>query len=330
MNRTSITERFHDHEVLAEKFYLLDVKIMKMLDAASFCRELPRQVAELFGVPHAWLSIIDDSKAARYVRGKDESALVSREIFAQLLPDPEEPLVINEGLDPYFRLLPGSRREHFCSLALIPLHLNGELVGSLNQADADPHRFDSNDNRIYLQRLAVKLSLGLSNLIAHEQVRHQAYHDPLTSLRNRRAMEGFLSAELARIARYGGVLTVVFIDLDRIKRVNDSFGHDSGDALLKYLADGLCNMCRQSDLVARLAGDKFVLILPQTDPGKAAKLLARIEAEFMRRPLLFEGEALTARISFGLAASTEQLKPVELLKLADTRLYEAKRLKQSV
>jgi len=330
MNRTSIIERFHEHEELAEKFYALDVKIMRILDVATYCRELPLHVSELFDVPHSWLSIIDDSKAARFVRGKGETTLVPRDIFAQLLPDPDQPLVLNEGLAPYFSLLPASRREHFRSLALVPLHLDGELVGSLNQADPDPRRFNPNYNRTHLQRLAVKLSLGLSNVIAHEQVQHLAYHDPLTALPNRRAMERFLLAELARIERYGGELAVVFIDLDRFKRINDSFGHDYGDALLQYLADGLRKMSRQSDLVTRLAGDEFVLVLPETDLTKAADLLARIESEFNRRPLKFQGETLEVHISYGIASSSEHLNQAELLTLADRRLYESKRNKQAV
>ncbi len=330
MSRTSIIELFHEHEELSEKFYSLDVKIMKILDVASFCLELPLHVAALFDVPHAWLSIIDDSKAARFVRGKGETVLVPRDIFSQLLPNPDRPLVLNEELHPYFRLLPPSRREHFCSLAMVPLQLDGELVGSLNQADPDPRRFNPNYNRTHLERLAVKLSLGLSNVIAHEQVRHLAYHDHLTTLPNRRAMERFLSTELARVERYGGEITVAFIDLDRFKRVNDRFGHDYGDALLQYLADGLRKMSRLSDLATRLAGDEFVLVLPQTAPTEASDLLARIESEFTRRPLKFKGETLKVEISYGVASSTEHLNPSELLKLADSRLYESKRRKQSV
>ncbi len=330
MNRSSIIEQFHEHEELAEKFYALDVKIMQILDVASFCRELPLHVAELFDVPHVWLSIIEDSKAARFVRGKGETVLVARDVFSHLLPNSDHPLVLNDELSAYFRLLPPSGREHFKSLAMIPLHLDGELVGSLNQADPDPRRFNPNFNTTHLERLAVKLSLGLSNVVAHEQVQHLAYHDHLTSLPNRRAMERLLVAELARVERYGGELTVAFIDLDHFKGVNDTYGHDYGDALLQYLADGLRKMCRQSDFTTRLAGDEFVLILPQTEVAKALELLARIEAVFTSRPLKFQGESLEVKISYGVASSTEHLKISGLLKLADSRLYEYKRHKKSV
>lgn len=330
MRRTSLIERFHEHEELAARFHELDVRILQMLDVTTFCRELPQQVATLFDVPLVWLSIIDDAPAARFLRGKGETVLLPRQVFNQLLPRPERPLVINENLSPYFRLLPPDRREHFRSLALVPLRLDGELVGSLNQADSDARRFSPNYNTIHLERLAVKLSLGLSNVIAHEQLRHFAYHDPLTELPNRRAMEGFLENELARIARYGGELSVVFIDLDHFKQVNDTHGHDAGDALLQYLADGLRKMCRQSDLATRLAGDEFILLLPQTGLHSAAGLLARMEDEFRRRPLQFKGVRLEVRISHGIAASSEESDPARLLKLADTRLYEAKRRRQHV
>ncbi|WP_020677253.1 sensor domain-containing diguanylate cyclase [Geopsychrobacter electrodiphilus] len=330
MHKLSLIERFHEHEELAEKFYALDLEILKILDVETFCRALPRQVAELFKVPHCWLSFIEDSGAARFVRGKSDAPLVRRESFEELLPQPERPLVVNENLSPYFKLLPAARREHFQSLALVPLHLDGELVGSLNQADPDPQRFNPNYNPVYLERLAVKLSLGLSNVIAHEQLRQLAYHDPLTSLPNRRAMERFLTTELARIKRYGGEMSVAFVDLDRFKLVNDTHGHDYGDALLQYLAEGLKKMSRQTDLTTRLAGDEFVLLLPQTDRAAAEGLLGRMETEFLKHPLQFKGQSLEARISYGTASSNERAHPTDLLKLADSRLYEAKRRKKTL
>ncbi len=329
MSRTSIIERFHDLEQLADKFYRLDVQILTILDSQSFCRELPRLVAELFDVPHAWLSIIEDSKAARFMRGKGETVLVPRETFERLLPHPEQPLVINEDLTPYFQLLAQERRQHFRSLAMVPIHLDGELVGSFNQSDPNPQRFSPYYNPIHLVRLAVKLSLGLSNVIAHERLQHLAYHDPLTALPNRRAMDRFLSAELARVARYGGKLTIVFLDLDRFKAVNDTYGHEYGDALLKYLADGLRKMSRQSDLTTRLAGDEFVLLLPETSIKAATELMGRMEANFKNSPLRFKGQSLAVYLSYGIASSSEELNPVDLLKLADSRLYESKRHKKS-
>jgi len=88
-------------------------------------------------------------------------------------------------------------------------------------------------------------------------------------------------------------------------------------------------MSRQSDLVTRLAGDEFVLILPETDPASATELLERMEREFLQRSLNFKGENLTAHISFGIASSSEALDAAELLKLADSRLYESKNRKKS-
>ena len=92
MHKLSLIERFHEHEELADKFYALDVEILKMLDVETFCRALPKKVAALFTVPHCWLTFIDDSRAARFVRGKSEVLLVKRDTFVGLLPQAERPL----------------------------------------------------------------------------------------------------------------------------------------------------------------------------------------------------------------------------------------------
>ena len=338
MIQQTIIERFHEIEQLAEKFHLLETKILGVLNFRDFFQVLYEQIGDIFEVPHVWFSLLSDEEAAAPIqraaissRLRERLNLVERGRFEQLFGTREKPLLENENLTPYRDLLPEMDKFHFKSLAMVPVSLNGKLVGSLNLADSSAKRFHPGYNPIHLERLAVKVSLFLSNVTAHENLQYLAFHDPLTDLHNRRAMEQTLEREFSRAQRYCSHLSLAFIDLDLFKPVNDTYGHDCGDALLKYLADGMVQMSRQSDMVTRLAGDEFVLLLPETVLPQAQTLLQRMADRFFEQPMEWQGEAISIRISFGIASVMEDnvASAEDLLKLADDRLYQKKKARQS-
>ena len=333
MRQTTLIERFHENEQLAEKFHLLETRILGILNFRDFFQELLEQIGDIFGVPHVWLSLIEQRPAAAPLarlssvpRLRQRLKLLSLEQFRQLGPTGGRPLLENEGLQPYHALLPPGNRFAFQSLAMVPVTLDGQLIGSLNLADPSARRFHPGYNPVHLERLAVKVSLCLSNVVAHENLQHLAYHDPLTDLLNRRAMEQQLEREFSRSLRYRTHLALVFIDLDLFKQVNDTYGHDCGDALLQYLAQGMSRMSRTSDLVTRLAGDEFVLLLPETPLQKAQLLIERMAGVFLEQPMPWQEERIPIRLSFGIASALEDqvASSEQLLKLADDRLYQQK------
>jgi diguanylate cyclase (GGDEF)-like protein len=337
MIQQTIIERFHEIEQLAEKFHLLETKILGVLNFRDFFQVLQEQIGDIFAVPHVWFSLLCDQQATAPIlraafssKTRQHLNLIEHERFEQLFNNPARPLLENENLAPYFVLLPEGEKFHFKSLAMVPVSLNGTLVGSLNLADSSAKRFHPGYNPVHLERLAVKVSLFLSNVTAHENLQYLAFHDPLTDLHNRRAMEQTLEREFARSQRYCTHLSLAFIDLDRFKPINDSYGHDCGDALLRYLAEGLMTMSRQSDMVTRLAGDEFVLLLPETVQVQANKLLQRMAEHFIEQPMDWQGERIAIRISFGIASVLEDKvgSAEELLKLADERLYQKKRARK--
>jgi diguanylate cyclase (GGDEF)-like protein len=240
------------------------------------------------------------------------------------------PLLANQDLRPYNRLFPKNHTYSIKSIAIAPISLDGEVVGSLNQADFSFERFQPDIDTSRLEQLAVKVSLCMSNVMAHEKLRFLAFHDPLTGLLNRRVMESVLNREFNRIKRYASTLSAVFLDLDDFKGINDRYGHDWGDELLKYVADKLLEMSRDSDIVARFAGDEFVYILPETRAKSAEKLMRRIEAFLMAHPLTAEEFTIPVSISFGVASTEDSgvKNPAQLLKQADQMLYRAKQLKK--
>jgi diguanylate cyclase (GGDEF)-like protein len=260
----------------------------------------------------------------------DRIGVVGRDEFLGLFPDRPEPVLVNSDLKPFYALFPHDRPLPVRSMAVAPLTLDGELVGSLNQADPDPRRFSPDMDPGLLDQLAVRVSLCLSNVTAHERLRMMATTDPLTGLINRRTMEEKLHSEYLRADRYETPLSVVFIDLDGFKEINDTHGHDAGDECLRFFAHELVSMSREIDLVCRFAGDEFVVVTPNTSRSEAEAFMRRVEERFRSLPLILDGGKTFVRFSHGVAENRdpEAVSPASLLKLADTGLYERKRAKK--
>jgi diguanylate cyclase (GGDEF)-like protein len=152
----------------------------------------------------------------------------------------------------------------------------------------------------------------------HDSLRDAALTDHLTGLHNRRAFEAAAGRELARARRGDAPVSLVMMDLDRFKVVNDRFGHASGDELLVTVADLLREEVRAVDVAARLGGDEFALLLPDTERGRAEAVAARIAAGVRA--------ASATGVSFGVAQLGDDAADLEgLLRAADGRLYDMKR-----
>lgn len=332
-HKTTLFERVRENEQLAEKFYQVELKILATLNYADFFETLLREIATVFDVPLVWFSLIEDSEVAcllreRYGRQLEGTVnLVERALLERFIADDGEVARVNENLHHYLPLLPKEHYQAVRSMALVPIFVDGELVGTLNQADGDKQRFAPCLNPVLLQRLALKVSICLSNVTAHEKLQGLACLDPLTGLYNRRVMEQALQREFNRAVRYELPLSVVFIDLNDFKVVNDTYGHAAGDLLLQHLATHLKELSRTSDFVARFAGDEFVLILPETDFSQATVLVQRMADVLHSIPLAADTGELLLSLSYGIAAlpDPEITSYERLLKKADQGLYHNKR-----
>ena len=178
---------------------------------------------------------------------------------------------------------------------------------------------------LYAAALARPLLRALNRVAS---VAEQALLDPLTNIANRRGFEGSLVAELERSERHGHPCALVIVDLDDFKQVNDTRGHDVGDEVLVTVASRLQTLVRSPDTVARLGGEEFALLLPETDfPGAlivAERARAALEAESI--PMTRDGDVLRVTASFGVACFPASPDRAALLREADEALYAAKRL----
>lgn len=156
----------------------------------------------------------------------------------------------------------------------------------------------------------------------------QVTTDPLTHLKNRRAFFENGNQHLSVARRYGTDLSLIVADLDHFKRINDGYGHQVGDEALLAVADVLKSLTRTEDTVARIGGEEFAILLPDTNRLGAAVLAERIRAAVEREPFIAEGKRIPLTLSIGIASQTvENSDSVDqLLSIADQRMYLAKKL----
>lgn len=153
-----------------------------------------------------------------------------------------------------------------------------------------------------------------------------AYHDPLTGLVNRRSLVEQASRYVALAERRGSPLAVAYLDLSGFKSVNDEFGHEAGDTVLAEVARRLESEARESDIVARVGGDEFVVLMPEVDSPEAAAGAAHRFSEALRAPVELDGERVSVRGDFGVAAFPEDASSFdELLEAADAAMYGLKK-----
>jgi diguanylate cyclase (GGDEF)-like protein len=179
------------------------------------------------------------------------------------------------------------------------------------------------------QELAATLSfaaaIALKNSELVEQLHSAATTDELTGLSNRRALEERLAAEISRSLRHQLHTSVLLLDLDRFKVVNDTMGHAAGDRLLVQVGQVLRKQCRALDVVGRLGGDEFLVILPMTKPAEARVFVARVQAS-LRELERSNPEFGACTLSMGIAESPQHGTTVSsVLAAADNALYRAKR-----
>jgi len=164
-------------------------------------------------------------------------------------------------------------------------------------------------------------------LASEERVRHQAYHDPLTGLPNRASFVEHLEKAIRRAKRFGWSLGLMFLDLDRFKRVNDSLGHEAGDELLQIAARRLHGSIRESDMLFRMGGDEFTVLLENVKgPEEAAAVAARM-SQAVAEPIGLRHHEIAATVSIGIALYPKDDETGErLVTSADTAMYRAKEL----
>lgn len=159
---------------------------------------------------------------------------------------------------------------------------------------------------------------------ALEEQRHKATHDPLTGLPNREAYSERAYHEMQRFKRYCRPLTLAICDIDYFKKINDSYGHQAGDKVLKLIAKVVSTRLRKVDFIARFGGEEFVLLMPETTAEQAFKVLDKIRSAVGKTPFRFKEDPVQITISFGMSAFVQEDTLESAFERADKALYKAK------
>ena len=217
------------------------------------------------------------------------------------------------------------RREGMRGLVMLPLMAKGEAIGLVELTSRGRPTGDSGPITI-VRTMAHEAAMALENARLYETARNLADRDPLTGFFNHRYLHERLSEEVVRAVRTRRPLSVVMLDLDDFKLVNDTFGHLYGDRVLVHVADLIRSTMRGSDVAARYGGDEFALILPETGDEDAARAAERILEAFRASPFAADGrQPFPIGASIGIASHPRDGRSAtELIAVADAGLYGSK------
>ena len=326
-----LIENSRVNEAIAKKLFDIETEILSCQSSSELLKRLLGLIKDKFQLTNVALLLVDPTPLSYLLSGNMQSSWhqkncrsVSEHILHNFHAD-NKPFLTN-NVPQLAQAIPENLLVNAKSAAITPLSLEGKLFGSLLFTDEDGERFTPQLGTFHLEQMSAKISLCLSNALIREQLEHMANYDRLTGVANRRLMENSINEELTRQRRYNIPFSLIFIDCNKFKQINDTYGHDCGDKVLVYVASQLKELIRENDQCFRYAGDEFVITLAGQNYKEAQNVANRLTEFFINNPMPYEGQKLAITISCGAAASDGSQNMDQLLKQADEQLYLHKKV----
>lgn len=267
-----------------------------------------QKIVSMKGVPEGLKRAIEDGCIAEFINS------ISNE---------DEPLYIFDRND--IQLIPCLKKEGIVFFGVIPLRVYNSLSGFLCLGNRIERTFDF-DIASMMSLVGNQVSLILEKVKLFEETKRLSITDALTGLYNARYFYQSLDKELERAKRYNERFALIIFDIDDFKEVNDNYGHQAGDEILKEFSKILLQHTRKTDIVARYGGEEFVIVLPNTHKDVAYSLAERIMKQVCETVFKCDGDILHITVSGGIAGFPDDgSNSKDLLYCADMALYEAKK-----
>lgn len=306
----------HAAQLEQEASYLREIHdLMTMVEAEAVSERITTTVLEIVGLEHGTL-FLHDPRYERYVVSfsNDPGYRETNEFLPGIPADVLQKALASPSL---FAIASG--------IMVMPLQVHDDLLGVI-RIPVDPGHPIDEAHAASVTRYLAAVAQVLSNIYQLTRSRDLAMRDDLTKAYNRRFFETYLDEEIERSRRYGTLFSIIFLDLDDLRMVNNFYGHLSGSRTLQEVAKRILGAVRGIDKVVRFGGDEFCVILPQTDQEQAIAVANRISRAIASSPLHIDSSIeVTITASFGIATyPLHAMTKDALIRQADAAMYRVK------
>ncbi|MHC4740428.1 MAG: sensor domain-containing diguanylate cyclase [Planctomycetota bacterium] len=307
------------------------------LDIERISEVCVENIPKMVGVSFVSLYILDETSNILHLRKHNHPYLINK--IVSLNQNPPSPMVmavrskdlilvgdIDTHNKPVIRKSQRAFSDNYKTknCAIVPLICQDRVVGVLNLADKMDGFFSDCDIAL-IELLSQLVGASVGNVKLFEKMQRQASTDGLTGLVNHRTFYEILEKELWRSRRYGGRISLIMVDVDNLKQINDTYGHRAGDRVIREVSRRIKGCIRQIDTAARYGGDEFAVILPNTVLDDARFAAERMVEAVASRPTNWNREDIPLSISVGLGEYDSDMNPEDITSKSDEALYRAKR-----
>ncbi len=307
------------------------------LDIEKIAAVCVKDIANLVGAKFASLYILDEATGILHLQKYNHPFLINKIVsLNQMPPSPmvmavrSKQLIQVQNIDSHSKpVIKRSQRvfaEHYktSNCIIVPLICQDRVVGVLNLADKTEGDGFMREDIALIELFSQLVGASIGNIKLFEKTQHQATTDGLTGLANHKMFYEVLEKELWRSRRYGGNISLIMIDIDNFKKINDSYGHRAGDKIILEISRRIKACIRQIDTAARYGGDEFAVILPNTALADATVVAERMVNIVSSTPMAWKKEQIPLSISVGVGQYDAQCSPEDITSRSDQALYRAK------
>jgi len=332
-----MASKAEENESILTSYFALELELLRCKQLKVLLGTILVEMKSHLRICSVDLLLLDPEHSARQLLDADDAQqphlrfLDNTLLLKQLFPRQQMLIGTREAIPQLTTVFPEVRDNG--SSVLVPLLHGDYMIGALHLHSKDAERYSHKFRYDYVTHLASVIAVCIENCITHENLHRVSMIDMLTKVMNRRSFDAEILRELSRCGREEQSLSCLFLDLDHFKKVNDTFGHLSGDQVLRTVGQLLKSSVRKTDLVARYGGEEFAILLPGCSEEGAAQLAEQLRTRVQALVFRSEnGHPFRMSTSIGVSTCQPALLPEwsfsemanELIHAADTAVYKAK------